>query len=155
MKKFLAYVLIILIGATGVYFGLTKLNKKDEKKQPDASEKKEEEKNENEIIPSKESFVTEATKLQTLAENTNGTETCKCYNAKELDRNTSLNGSILVYTSGDIFVSSVWLSNGYYYIEDSEYIAEGMLEESDKTASVYCGETSTDVRSYHCDLGSN
>lgn len=154
MKKFLTYIIIILIGAAGVYFALTKLNKKDDKKEPEVSEKTEEKK-EEEVIPGKDEFVREATKLQTLAENTNGTETCKCYNVKELDRNTKLSGSVLVYTSGDIFVSNVWLSNGYYYIEDSEIVTEGMLEETNQTASIYCGETSSDVRSYHCDLGSN
>ncbi|MBO4600900.1 MAG: hypothetical protein J5634_01530 [Bacilli bacterium] len=151
MKKFLIYMLIVIIGAAGVYYFLCGFgNKKEEPKKVNNEETKEEEK--KEIIPSKDDFVTEAIKLQTLAEDENGADVCKCYNVKELDRNTPLTGSILVYTSGDIYVSSMWLSNGYYYIENSEVVTAGMLDESSEQASIYCGEASKDIQSSLCDV---
>lgn len=148
MKKIFGYFFVIAIGALGVYFCLCKVNKKDEKKGvADNSAKIEEEKV---IVPSRDDFIEEATKLQMLAENRNGTSTCTCYNAKDLDPNTNLKGSILVYTSGDIYLSNMWLSNGYYIIEDSEIVTSGLVEESDKEASLYCGESSSTVQSSLC-----
>ena len=147
MKKILIYILIIIIGAVGVYFVLTKLNNK-----PDniIKTKKTDNKNTSEVVPSKDEFINEAIKLQTLAENTNGNDSCKCYNAKDLDPNTTLTGSILVYTIDDLFVSSLWLSNGYYILNESENAAVGLLEESKETASIYCGESSLNVKSSLC-----
>ena len=137
MKKVLIYLLIIALGAGAVYFGLTKFNSKDSRpKTSTPSSNKDEEKS---TIPTKDDFVIEATKLQTLAEDTNGNITCKCYNAKDLDPNTTLSGSILVYTSGDLFLSNMWLSNGYYILEDSENASTGLLVESTDTASSNCG----------------
>ena len=141
MKKVLIYLIIIIIGTGGVYYGLTVFNKNKEDKKVvnnDNNNNKEEEK--KEIIPSRDAFVSEAIKLQTLAENKESNQTCKCYNVKDLDRNTSLSGSILVYTIDDLFVSSMWLSNGYYILDGSDNVATGLLEESDAQASIYCGE---------------
>lgn len=147
-KKFM-YLLIIIIGAGAVYFGLTKFNAKEskpkEKNTPTA--KNHEEKNKK---PTVEEFVEEATKLQTLAESTNGNETCRCYNVKELDHNTTMTGSILVYTSGDLFISNLWLSNGYYILNDSENVSSGLLEDSNETASIYCGQSSASEKSPLC-----
>lgn len=151
MKKFFVYLIIILVGAAGVYFALCKYNKKDEK-QPKKEKEQAVEKVEEEKVPSKDEFVTEATKLQMLAEDINGANTCKCYNVKDIDKNTKLNGSILVYTSGDIYLSSMWLSNGYYYIENSEVISAGLLDESSEKASIYCGEDNINTPSRLCDI---
>lgn len=150
MKKVLIYLIIIGLGAGAVYYGLTKYNKKnDEKKVVDTPSKKEEEKDE-EIIPSRDAFVSEAIKLQTLAENKENNQTCKCYSVKDLDRNTSLTGSILVYTSDDLFVSNMWLSNGYYILNGYDNVATGLLEESSEQASLYCGEESMSVTPSLC-----
>lgn len=149
MKKILIYLLIITIGTAGVYYGLTKYNHKNN----DTKEEKETnvpKKEKEEIIPSKDAFVSEAIKLQTLAENIGGNEACKCYNVKDLDRNTSLTGSILVYTNDDLFISSMWLSNGYYILDGLDSVATGLLEESNEQASLYCGEESMDVQSSLC-----
>ena len=150
MKKFFVYLIIIVVGAAGVYYALCKYNENK-----DAKPKKEKEKVvesvEEEKIPSKDEFVTEATKLQMLAEDINGANICKCYNVKDIDKNTTLDGSILVYTSGDIYLSSMWLSNGYYYIENAEVITAGMLDESSEEASIYCGEANKDTQSRLCD----
>ena len=148
MKKFLIYFLIVVIGAAAIYYGLCIYNKKPEKEPEKPTEPAPEKK---EVIPSKDEFVIEATKLQTLAEDVNGNDICKCYNVKELDPNTKLTGSILVYTSGDIYVSNMWLSNGYYLLDNSEIVSGGILEESSEQASLYCGEASANVQSRLCD----
>lgn len=147
MKKALLYLLIIAIGAGGVYYGLTVLNKDKEVAKPKQDANQEPK---PEVVPSKDGFVSEAIKLQTLAENKEGNDTCKCYNVKDLDKNTSLTGSILVYTIDDLFVSSMWLSNGYYLLDGSESVATGLLEESRETASLYCGEDSPSTQSELC-----
>lgn len=148
MKKFFIYLIVIVIGAAAVYYGLTKFNKKDTKQSvKDDGEKPVEKTN---AIPSRDDFISEAKKLQMLAEESNGTDICKCYNAKELDPNTSLSGSILIFTSGDIYLSNLWLSNGYYIIDDSEVVSSGLVEESSKQASLYCGEESADIQSRLC-----
>lgn len=147
MKKVLVYILIIIIGAGGVYYGLVKLNNKKTTKgsgEPKPVEKK------DEVIPSRDSFMEEAIKLQTLAENTNNNNSCKCYNVKSLDPNTKLTGSILVYTIDDLFVSSLWLSNGYYLLDGAENVASGLIEETDESASIYCGEESASTQSSLC-----
>ena len=147
MKKIIMYLLIIVIGAAGVYYGLTKFyEKKDEPK----VEKSVEEKPKEEVIPSKDAFVSEAIKLQTLAENEENNQTCKCYNVKDLDKNTTLSGSILVHTVDDLFISTMWLSNGYYILDGSETAATGVLTESSDQASLYCGETSASQQSSLC-----
>ena len=148
LKKVLTYLLIIIVGAAGVYYALDKFNKQ-ETKTTEAPKKKTIAK--REVIPSKDSFVEEAIKLQTLAENNNGNDICKCYNVKDLDPNTSLKGSILVYTVGDLFVSNMWLSNGYYLLDNSENVSIGVLEESSADASIYCGESSANIQSSLCD----
>ena len=83
MKKFIIYILIIAIGSFGVYFGLAykdtikeHIFSSNKKTEPKKSDKKDE----KETIPSKDGFISEAIKLQTLAENTGVNETCKCYN---------------------------------------------------------------------------
>lgn len=152
MKKLLIYIIIIAIGTFCVYYGLNFLNNKKEDKIhiSDNTVKKDITKNDTEVIPSRDAFVSEAIKLQTLAENKENNQTCKCYNVKELDRNTSLAGSILVYTIDDLFVSSMWLSNGYYILEESDSVATGLLEESSKQASFYCGEESASSQPSLC-----
>lgn len=153
MKKVLICIIIVLIGAAGVYFGLDKA----EVVRENAPEKKEEKKqvvskpeDKTEVIPSRDAFVSEAIKLQTLAENENSNDTCKCYNVKDLDHNTSLTGSILVYTIDDLFVTSMWLSNGYYLLKQSDSVATGLLEESSEQASLYCGEENPSQQSSLC-----
>lgn len=148
MKKFLVCLIVIFVGAGAVYFCLCKVNKKDDKKGIIENSSKIEE--ETIVIPSRDDFIEEATKLQMLAENKNGISTCTCYNVKDLDPNTNLRGSILVYTSGDIYLSNMWLSNGYYIIDDSEVVTSGLVEESNKDASIYCGENSSDIQSSLC-----
>ena len=147
MKKVLLYILIIILGAAGVYFALVKLNSKKEQSKP--KQNVTENKKEN-IVPSKDDFITEAIKLQTLAEDAGANQTCKCYNVKTLDPNTTLSGSILVYTIDDLFVSSLWLSNGYYLLDGFENASAGLLEESKESASQYCGEESASVESSLC-----
>jgi uncharacterized protein YxeA len=150
MKKVLIFIIIVIIGAGGVYFGLDYYNqRKDNKtdKQQKNVEKKEED---TEVIPSRDAFVSEAIKLQTLADNKDSNDTCKCYNAKDLDKNTTLSGSILVYTLDDLYVSTMWLSNGYYILDGYESAATGNLEESSEQASLYCGEESLSVRPSLC-----
>lgn len=150
MKKFLLYFLILIVGSTGVYFGLLKFNeykKVDKHKTKEKIQAKTEEEN---IIPSKDDFISEAIKLQTLAENTNGNDTCKCFNVKDLDRNTNLTGSILVYTVGDLFVSNVWVSNGYYMFNSVENISSTDIIETNEQASVYCGEANSSSVSPLC-----
>ena len=137
MKKILTYLIIIIVGAACVYYGLTVYNIKEEPKERKSLTVKE---STNEVIPSKDDFVKEAIKLQTLAEGKNNNETCTCYNPKDLDINTSLSGSILVYTVDDLFTSSLWLSNGYYLLNESENVATGLLETSSDQASLNCGE---------------
>ena len=150
MKKFFGYFFVVAAGAIGVYFCLCKMNKIN--KQTDVIESTSEIKEEKVVVPSRDDFINEATKLQVLAENKNGNSTCTCYNVKELDPNSKLKGSILVYTSGDIYLSNMWLSNGYYIIEDSEIVTSGLVEESDKEASIYCGESSSDVQPSLCSV---
>lgn len=150
MKKFLLYILIIALGSFGVYYGLTKtdlLQKKEEKSPKVIKPNKTESKNK---IPSKDEFVAEATKLQTLAENKAGNNTCTCYSTKDIDPTTNLEGSILVYTIDDLFVSSLWLSNGYYLLDGTENASVGLLEETDNAASKYCGEASKNETSALC-----
>ena len=149
MKKFIIYVLIIAIGAAGVYYGLTKYNeKKDEPKKQEVKKDINDEK--KDVVPSRDGFVSEAIKLQTLAENKENNVVCKCYNVKDLDKNTSLTGSILVYTIDDLFVSSMWLSNGYYILDGYDNAATGLLEESTEQASLYCGEADASSQSSLC-----
>lgn len=148
MKKFMLYFLIIVIGAAGVYYALYKFNKKEEKKPVNNQSEVVEE--ETEYVPSRDDFITEATKLQMLAEEMNGNSTCNCYNVKDIDPNSKLSGSILVYTSGDIYLSNMWLSNGYYIINNSEFVSSGVVEESSDQASLYCGEESAGVQSSLC-----
>ena len=147
MKKVLVYMLIIVIGTVGVYYGLVKLNEKKDNT-PKVTQKKD--KKEETVIPSKDSFMEEAIKLQTLAENKNGNNSCKCYKVKDIDPNSKLNGSILVYTVDDLFVSSLWLSNGYYLLNGTENVAVGLIEETSETASIYCGEESASTQSSLC-----
>lgn len=152
MKKVLIYLVVIAIGAAGVYYGLTAMNNKkdDNKIVKKDKEQKEENKEETEVIPSRDAFVSEAIKLQTLAENKENNQTCRCYNVKDIDKNTSLTGSILVHTLDDLFVSTMWLSNGYYILNESDSIATGLLEESSDQASLYCGEENASVQSRLC-----
>ena len=154
MKKVLTYLLIIAIGSAGVYYGLTYMNKnkndKQEIKTNDTQVAKDDTNDDTEIVPSRDGFVSEAIKLQTLAENKEGNQTCKCYNVKDLDRNTSLTGSILVHTLDDLFISTMWLSNGYYILKESDSVATGLLEESSEQASLYCGEDNASVESRLC-----
>ena len=154
MKKVLIYIIIVAIGAYGVYYALGQMDKnKTSTKIPENYEEKKDKEQQlldEEIIPSKDAFVSEAIKLQTLAENKESNQTCKCYNVKDLDKNTSLYGSILVYTSDDLFISSMWLSNGYYKLDGSDTVSTGELIESSDKASLYCGESSMDVQSSLC-----
>lgn len=154
MKKVLICIIIVAIGAAGVYYGLDYLDKNNNLSNSIKSKKivkvDEEEKEETEVIPSKDSFVSEATKLQTLAENEENNQTCKCYNVKDLDKNTSLTGSILVYTSDDLFLSKMWLSNGYYILDGSEQADTYSLVESSDQASLYCGEADASTQSSLC-----
>lgn len=152
MKKVLIYFVVIAIGAAGVYYGLTAVNNKkaDNKITEESKVAKEEKKEETEVIPSRDAFVSEAIKLQTLAENKENNQTCRCYNVKDIDKNTSLTGSILVHTLDDLFVSTLWLSNGYYILNESDSVATGLLEESSEQASLYCGEENASVQSRLC-----
>ena len=154
MKKVLTYLLIIAIGSAGVYYGLTYVNQKKEDKKEvkslNTEVAKDNTNDETEIVPSRDGFVSEAIKLQTLAENKDGNQTCKCYNVKDLDRNTSLSGSILVHTLDDLYVSTMWLSNGYYILNESDSVATGLLEESSEQASLYCGEENASIQSRLC-----
>lgn len=136
MKKVL-YLLTLLIGAGLIYYGISYFNNDKKVEKPKENETI---KNETETVPSKDAFISEAIKLQTLAENKGDNETCRCYKVKELDVNSPLTGSILVYTIDDLFVSSMWLSNGYYILDGTENAATGLLEESSNQASQYCGE---------------
>ena len=149
MKKAFVYILIILIGAVGVYFALTRINQKKEK-QPEKLNQQQGDNKPEEKVPSRDDFINEATKLQLLAENKNCADTCHCYTVKELDPNSKLSGSILVYTSGDIFLSNMWLSNGYYIIDNSEVVTSGLVQESSERASNYCGESSPGIKSSLC-----
>jgi len=148
LKKFV-YILIVIIGAGCIYFALTKINEKKDNKTSE-NNKTTQEQSISDKKPTRDEFIEEATKLQMLAESTNGNETCKCYNVKELDHNTPMTGSILVYTSGDLFISNLWLSNGYYILDNSENVSSGLVEESDQTASIYCGESSANEKSSLC-----
>lgn len=148
MKKTLFCLLIIIIGTIGVYYALTYVNK-DKKVEKDDTNKTKVNDN-NDTIPSRDAFISEAIKLQTLAENKGNNETCKCYNIKELDRNSSLSGSILVYTVDDLFISTMWLSNGYYLLDGYEAAASGNLTESSEQASIYCGEENSSTQSNLC-----
>ena len=150
MKKVLIFLIIVIIGAGGVYYGLDYYNSKKGEKTVEPKKSKQKKEDEPEVIPSRDAFVSEAIKLQTLAENKDGNATCKCYNAKDLDKNTTLSGSILVYTLDDLYVSTMWLSNGYYILDGSESAATGNLEESSEQASLYCGEESLSVRPSLC-----
>lgn len=150
MKKFLGYLLILIIGSAGVYYGLLKYNEKTTK-ETNKKQEKIAKKNHDEKIPSKDDFLNEALKLQTLAENTNGNDTCKCYNVKDLDHNTPLTGSILVYTVGDLFISNLWVSNGYYILDNTENVSSVEITESKETASLYCGENTKGARPSLCD----
>ena len=154
MKKVLICIIVVVIGATAVYYGLDYFDKNNNLSNSIKSKKivkvDEEEKEETEVIPSKDSFVSEAIKLQTLAENEESNQTCKCYNVKDLDKNTSLTGSILVYTSDDLFLSKMWLSNGYYILDGSEQADTYSLVESSDQASLYCGETDASTQSSLC-----
>lgn len=155
MKKILIYLIIIALGSGSVYYFLTSYKNKDKEKIISRSNSKNNnqavnnEENE-EIIPSKDAFISEAIKLQTLAENKENNQTCKCYNVKELDRNTSLSGSILVYTLDDLFVSTMWLSNGYYFLNGLDNASTANLEESSEAASLYCGEENATTQSRLC-----
>ncbi|MBR5662072.1 MAG: hypothetical protein IKX00_00295 [Bacilli bacterium] len=162
MKKVLIYLLIIAIGSAGVYYGLTKYNNKDNKqtnntnkgtnKKSNNTNNKIEKDDNTEIVPSRDAFISEAIKLQTLAENANSNDPCKCYSVQDLDKNTSLSGSILVYTNDDLFISNMWLSNGYYLLDGYDNPAANNLIESKETASLYCGEESADVKSSLCSI---
>ena len=70
MKKFFGYFFVVAAGAIGVYFCLCKMNKID--KQSDVIESASEIKEEKVVVPSRDDFINEATKLQVLAENKNG-----------------------------------------------------------------------------------
>ena len=158
MKKVLIYLLIIAIGSTGVYYGLTKYNQDDKSSKETSKANKvvdttDDNNNNNtvsEVVPSRDGFVSEAIKLQTLAENQNGNDPCRCYNVKDLDRNTSLTGSILVFTNDDLFISNMWLSNGYYMLNGTDTVATELLEESKEEASIYCGEANAETKSSLC-----
>ena len=160
MKKVLIYLLIIAIGSAGVYYGLNKYNnKKDnhvDNTKADANKDDKTNKNnkddDTEIVPSRDAFISEAIKLQTLAENYNDNNPCKCYNVKDLDRNTSLSGSILVYTNDDLFISNMWLSNGYYFLDGADNASANNLVESSEDASLYCGEENADTQSNLCSI---
>ncbi len=150
MKKFILLLFIIIIGAAAVYFSLDKLDflKKEEpvkkvqnKKNNEANTKK---------ISSKDDFIEEAIKLQTLAENKENNSTCRCYQVKELDPNSNMEGSILVYTVDDLFVSNMWLSNGTYLLDGFENASPALVETSSDSASKYCGESSYGVTSSLC-----
>ena len=148
MKKIFMYILIIMIGAAVFYFALTKLiNNKEEvekpkHKNPDTQKPAE--------TPKKEDFVNEAVKLQNTAERKGEDLTCKCFNVKDLDSSSSLIGSILVYTVDDLFISTMWLSNGYYLLDGVERAAIGNVDDSSDMASIYCGEESKDVTPSLC-----
>ena len=148
MKKIFIYIFIIVIGAAAFYFGLTLLNK--DKKETPKTDVKEPKKEEKVSIPTKEEFVNEAIKLQNTAERKGEDLTCKCYNVKELDSSSPLSGSILVYTVDDLFISTMWLSNGYYMLDGTENAAIGILDETSETASIYCGESSKDITPSLC-----
>lgn len=150
MKKVLIFLIIVIIGAGGVYFGLDYYNRKKDSKTNKSVKEDNKKDVEPEVIPSRDAFVSEAIKLQTLAENKDGNDTCKCYNVKDLDKNTTLSGSILVYTLDDLYVSTMWLSNGYYILDGSESAATGNLDESSEQASIYCGAESLSVRPSLC-----
>ena len=45
----------------------------------------------------------------------------------------------------------MWLSNGYYLLDNSENVSIGVLEESSADASIYCGESSANIQSSLCD----
>lgn len=147
MKKVLLYLIIIAVGTAGVYYGLSFFNDKktNEKSLKDDKKISKNNEEEEEVIPSRDAFISEAIKLQTLAENKENNVTCKCYNVKDLDKNTSLTGSILVYTLDDLFVSTMWLSNGYYILDGSENAATSLLNESDEVASTVCADDKENV----------
>lgn len=148
MKKILVC-LIIILGSTGVYFGLCKINE-PQKTVTNKQIAKVEEAENKEVLPNIDDFVSEAVKLQILAEEKAGNDTCKCFSLNEIDSNTTLSGSILVYTVDDLYTSSLWLSNGYYLIDGSENASTGVVEESSETASLYCGESSKNIKSNLC-----
>jgi hypothetical protein len=160
MKKVLIYLLIIAIGSAGVYYGLNKYNNKKDNHVDNtkADTNKDDKTNKNnkdddtEIVPSRDAFISETIKLQTLAENYNDNNPCKCYNVKDLDRNTSLSGSILVYTNDDLFISNMWLSNGYYFLDGADNASASNLVESSEEASLYCGEENADTQSSLCSI---
>ena len=150
MKKFFGYLFVLIAGSAGVYYALLKYNEKTTENK-DNKQEKIVTKTPEEKIPSKDDFLNEAIKLQTLAENTNGSETCKCYNVKDLDYNTTLTGSILVYTVGDLFVSNLWVSNGYYMLNNTENVSSVEIIETKDSASLYCGEKNKNSKPSLCE----
>ena len=149
MKKVIIFLLIVIVGATAVYFSLDKLNKKSGSN-PSAPVEKNASSDKNEEAPTKDAFVKEAERLQSIAENREENVTCKCYSVKDLDPSSKLVGSILVHTTDDLFVSTMWLSNGYYLLDGVESAAVGTVEDSADTASLYCGEESANSVSSLC-----
>lgn len=157
MKKIFLFVLIIIVGSFMVYSGLNYFDSSNKYKDSDVAVNNSEIKNTNGIggevinsVPSKDEFVKEALKLQTLAENVEDNQTCKCYKLKDLDYNTKLTGSILVYSVDDLFISNVWISNGYYLLDGVESVVSGNVEETNVTASLYCGEANESIVSTLC-----
>ena len=148
MKKILLYILIVVIGASAFYFGLTKIIK--EKREVEKLKPKKQETQTPSSVPTKEDFVNEAVMLQNTAERKGEDLTCKCYMVKDLDSSSKLTGSILVYTVDDLFISTMWLSNGYYLLDGVESAAIGNVDDSTETASTYCGEVSRDVTPSLC-----
>ena len=149
MKKVFIFIIVVLLGSTLVYFTLDKINKKNDNV-PVIKVQKNNNSVEKEEIPTKEAFVKEAERLQSIAENKEDNQTCKCYNVKDLDSSSKLVGSILVHTTDDLFVSTMWLSNGYYLLDGVEGASVGTLEDSSDTASLYCGEDSINSVSSLC-----
>ena len=41
-------------------------------------------------------------------------------------------------------------SDGYYILNDSENVSSGLLEDSNETASIYCGQSSASEKSPLC-----
>ena len=141
----------MLFAILGAYFYVTGSDKLTD----DNNNNKITEQNKNETIEkvdinTKETFVTEAERLNNLVEQNANNETCKCYDIKELDANTKLSGSILLYTIDDLFITNLWLSDGKYIVNGHEDLIDENIEESTETASSFCGETSKDIQSSLC-----
>lgn len=153
MKKVILFIIFVLIGATAVYFSLDKINSSIPKEKETTESKKVNDKKENKeesVKSTKDDFVMQANRLQVLAEQKNGDITCKCYNIKELDSSSKLTGSILVHTIDDLYVSTMWISNGYYMLDGVENAAVGIVDDTNEDASIYCGEDSAEAVSSLC-----